>query len=53
MNTLRPAAILWIRDALIGLLAFAGWPRWSWAHRAVDRLEVLAEALAKKSGVRA
>lgn len=53
MNTLRLAAILWTRDAVISLVALAGWPRWSWAHRAVDRLEVLAEALAEKSGVRA
>jgi hypothetical protein len=48
MNALKLACALWSRDALIGLVAIAGWPRWAWAHRAVDACEVAAEALRER-----
>ena len=45
MKALRLAALILARDALIGLVASLGWPRWPWASRAVDWCEVAAEAL--------
>lgn len=52
MNTLKLASTLWARDLLIGFVAFLGWPRWRWASRAVDRLEVLADSLRGPRGAR-
>ncbi|EFL51833.1 hypothetical protein DesfrDRAFT_1368 [Solidesulfovibrio fructosivorans JJ]] len=45
MTALKLALGLWVRDGIISLVAVTGWPRWGWAHRAVDRCEVAAEAL--------
>lgn len=45
MTPLRLALALWIRDALISLVALFGWPRWPWAHRTTDRLTTMAETL--------
>jgi hypothetical protein len=45
MSALKLALALWVRDGIIALVALAGWPDWLWAHRAVDRCEVVAEAL--------
>ena len=52
MSALRLAGVLLLRDALIGLVAFLGWPRWTWAHLAVDRLEVAAEGLRERREAR-
>jgi len=52
MNTLCLAVILWTCDALIGLVAFLGWPQWRWASKAVDRLEARAETLRGQAGAR-
>ncbi len=52
MTSLRLAVILWARDLLIGFVAFAGWPCWLWASRAVDRLEAHADALRGPRGAR-
>lgn len=53
MSALRLAVILWVRDLLIGFVAFLGWPRWRWASRVVDRLEAQAESLRERAGTRA
>ena len=45
MTALRLAGVLLARDTLIGFVASLGWPRWRWASRAVDRLEVVADGL--------
>uniref|UniRef100_I2PZC1 Uncharacterized protein n=1 Tax=Desulfovibrio sp. U5L TaxID=596152 RepID=I2PZC1_9BACT len=52
MNALRLAAVILARDALIGLVASLGWPRWPWASRAVDRCEVVAEGLRERREAR-
>ncbi len=52
MTALRVAVVLWSRDIVIGLVAAAGWPRWGWAHRAVNWCEVRAEALREGQGCR-
>ncbi len=53
MHALKLACALWTRDGIISLVALAGWPRWAWAHRAVDRCEAVAEALRGRREVRA
>lgn len=53
MTALRLACVLLALDALIGFAAVAGWPRWAWLHRAVDRCEVEADGLRERQGVRA
>ena len=52
MNALRLAFILLARDALMSLVASAGWPRWSWASRVVDQLEALADGLRERREAR-
>jgi hypothetical protein len=45
MNAVKLAGVILIRDALISLVAAAGWPRWPWAHRTTDRLTTMAETM--------
>lgn len=45
MTAIRLALALWAREGIISLVALAGWPRWAWLHRAVDRCEIAVEAL--------
>lgn len=51
MKALQLAALILARDALIGLVASLGWPRWPWLHRAVDRCQGAAEALRSREEV--
>jgi len=53
VNHLRLLAVVQFRNIIIAGIALAGWPECPWLSRLVDRLTVLAEALAEKSGVRA
>lgn len=53
VNRLRLLAVIQFRNLVIEGIALAGWPECPWFSRLVDRLTVLAEALAEKSGVRA
>jgi hypothetical protein len=53
MTSFKLAFILWARDTVIGMVAVAGWPRWPWAHRAVDRLEIMSESLREHVKARA
>ena len=52
MTSWKLALALWTRDTLIGLVASLDWPRWRWASRAVDKLEVLAEGLRERREAR-
>lgn len=53
VNQIRCWAVLCFRSAIVAGIALAGWPACPWLSRLVDRLTVLADALAEKSGVRA
>ena len=53
VNLLRLLSVIQFRNVIIDGIALAGWPKRPWFSRLVDRLTVLAEALAEKSGVRA
>jgi len=45
--------VLQFRNVIVDGIALIGWPKCPWLSRLVDRLTVLADALAEKSGVRA
>jgi hypothetical protein len=53
VNLLRLLSVIKFRNVIIDGIALAGWPKCPWLSRLVDRLTVLADALAEKSGVRA
>uniref|UniRef100_I2PZX7 Uncharacterized protein n=1 Tax=Desulfovibrio sp. U5L TaxID=596152 RepID=I2PZX7_9BACT len=53
VNCSRLLVVVLFRNTLVEGIALAGWPNCPWLSRLVDRLTVLADALAEKSGVRA
>jgi len=53
VNSLHLFAVIQFRNVIIDGIALAGWPKCPWLSRLVDRLTVIAEAMAEKSGVRA
>lgn len=53
VNHLRLLSVVQFRNVVIDGIALVGWPACPWLSRLVDRLTVLADALAEKSGVRA
>lgn len=53
VNKLSLASVVQFRTILVEGIALAGWPKCPWLSRLVDRLTVLTDALAEKSGVRA
>ena len=52
VNHLRLVSVIQFRNVVIDGIALVGWPKCPWLSRLVDRLTVLADALAEKSGVR-
>lgn len=53
VNHLRLRAVIQFRNVVVDGIALAGWPKCPWLSQLVDRLTVLADAIAEKSGVRA
>lgn len=53
VNRLRLLAVIQFRNVIIDGIALAAWPKCPWLSLLADRLTVLADALAEKSGVRA
>lgn len=53
VNHLRLLAAVQFHNTIVNGIALVGWPACPWLSRLVDRLTVLADALAQKSGVRA
>lgn len=53
VNRSRLLLVVQFRNVLVDGIALIGWPACPWLSRLVNRLTVLADALAEKSGVRA
>jgi hypothetical protein len=53
VNSLHHLAVIQFRNVIIDGIALAAWPKCPCLSRLADRLTVLADALAEKSGVRA
>lgn len=53
VNRLRLLAVIQFKNVVIDGIALAAWPKCPWLSLLADRLTVLADALAEKSGVRA
>lgn len=53
VNQIRYCVVLRLRNVIVDGIALVGWPACPWLSRLVDRLTMLADALAEKSGARA